>query len=160
MAPFALLLALAIIPLDDGRGPDAFAASAQLDARISASATNATLRAAVEEELLGVLRRSTNGEARLFAAQRLAVVAGETSLAAWTNLTASAEEAHLACIALTGHPSPKAGEILRGALPGATGLGRLQIVNALGRRAEPESVPLLAPLASDPDAAPADAAGE
>jgi hypothetical protein len=159
MAPFALLLALAVTPLDDGpRAPDTFAARAQLDARISASATNATLRAAVEEELLGVLRRSTNGEARLFAAQRLAVVAGETSLAAWTNLTASAEEAHLACIALTGHPSPKAGEILRGALPSASGLARLQIVNALGRRAEPESVPLLAPLASDPDTTLADAA--
>ncbi|MFO1523740.1 MAG: HEAT repeat domain-containing protein [Kiritimatiellia bacterium] len=157
MAPFALLLALAVIPLVDGRGPDAFAARAQLDARISV-ATNATLRAAVEKELLDVLRRSTNGEARLFAAQRLAVVAGDASLAAWTNLTASAEEAHLACIALTGHPSPKAGEILRGALPGATGPARLQIVNALGRRAEPESVPLLAPLASDSVPALADAA--
>ncbi len=158
MAPFALLLALAVTPLDDGRGPDAFAARAQIDARINASATNATLRAAVEDELLGVLRRSTNGEARLFAAQRLAVVAGDASLAAWTNLTASAEEAHYACIALAGHPSPKAGDLLRAALPTATGLARLQIVNALGRRAEPESVSLLTPLASDPDAALANAA--
>ncbi|MFO1521890.1 MAG: hypothetical protein U1G05_07585 [Kiritimatiellia bacterium] len=78
MAPFALLLVLAVIPLVDGRGPDAFAARAQLDARISV-ATNATLRAAVEKELLDVLRRSTNGEARLFAAQGLAVVAGDAS---------------------------------------------------------------------------------
>jgi predicted dehydrogenase len=114
-------------------------------------------RAEVEEELLGVLRHCDRRRSRR--ALRRATPRGRRARRlpgrVTTNLTASArpERAHARLHRPDGSQSlarrrraPCAPRWRTPRVP-----ARLQIVNALGRRAEPESVPLLAPLASDSD---------
>ncbi len=115
-------------------------------------------RAELEEALIRLLAPDTTFEAKRFACTHLAVHGSEAALPALAELLKREETAGIACLALGNLSSAKAGDQLRAALPEAKGAVRLQIVSALGRRAEAASVQPLARLARDADAAVAAAA--
>jgi HEAT repeat protein len=115
-------------------------------------------RAELEHALFRLLAPEATFEAKRFACLQLAVHGSEASLPALAALLEQEETVGIACFAFGGMRSPKAGDVLRAALPKSKGTARLQLVGALGRRAEPASVQPLVALASDADGAVACAA--
>jgi len=114
--------------------------------------------AELESALLRLLAPDAAFEAKRFACLQLAVHGSEAALPALGGLFKQDETVGIACFALGGLRSAKAGDLLRAALPDARGTARLQIVEALGHRAEAASVKPLADLARDADGALARAA--
>jgi len=108
-------------------------------------------RSEIEAALIRLLAPGTTFEAKRFACQHLAVHGSEATLPALSTLLKQEETVGIACLALSVQRSSQAGDLLRAALPAATGAARLQLVNTLGHRAEPASVKLLAGLAHDAD---------
>jgi HEAT repeat protein len=115
------------------------------------SAGNAELRGEVEGALIGLLGDASSYEAKRFACQQLAIIGSERSVPALTPLLKDQQTVGIACYALVASPSPTAGEALRSALAGASGLVRVQILLALGNRRDAEAVPALIGLAGDAD---------
>lgn len=117
------------------------------------------LRPGLEAALIRMLSAANpTFEARRFACQQLAAIGSEASLPALAALLKQEETAGIACLALGAQRTPRAGEILRSALPTATGQARLQVVSALGNQRDPQAVPALTGLVRDPDAEIAGAA--
>ena len=123
----------------------------QLEQQICDAARDPGLRAACEAALLRLLAPEASFEAKRFACSGLAVVGSEASLPALEALLKTEETAGIACLALGGLRTEKAGDLLRAALAGAGGPSRLQLVSALDPRAEAASVAPLAALARDAD---------
>lgn len=115
-------------------------------------------RAQAEAALIRMLAPDATYEAKRFACERLSEFGSDAAVPAIAALLGADETAGIACAALGGTASPKAGEALRHALASAKGGARIQIVSALGLRGDTGSVPLLAGLARDPDAGLARAA--
>lgn len=115
-------------------------------------------QAELQAALIRLLAPDTTFEAKRFACLQLAAYGTEAALPALAALLKQEETAGIACFALGGLRSQQAGDLLRAALPEAKGVARLQLVSALGHRADPASVTLLAGLARDADAAVACAA--
>jgi hypothetical protein len=115
-------------------------------------------RAGLEAALLRLLAPDTPFEAKRFACSHLAVHGSEAALPALGALLKQEETVGIACLALKGLRTEKAGDLLRAALPEAKGGARLQLVSTLGHRAEAASVKPLAGLAHDSDAVVACAA--
>ncbi len=122
------------------------------------SAANPELRKQLEAGLGQLLTSKATPDARRFACEQLAVVGSDASLPALAELLKNEETVGLACVALRPNPSPKASAIVRDALPRLRGDARVQLINLLGDRRDPESVNLMTELANDPDAAAAEAA--
>jgi HEAT repeat protein len=122
------------------------------------SVGDSRLRTAGEAALIRLLAPETTFEAKRFACDSLAVYGSEASLPALAALLKQEETVGIACFALGRLPSAQAGDLLRAALAEARGPSRLQLVVALGVRAEEASVKTLAGLARDADIAVARAA--
>ncbi len=125
----------------------------EFDALLNVSAGNAGARADLEAGLIRLLAADTTFEAKRFACTRLAVFGSEASVPALAALLDKEETVGIACYALCGVKSDRAGVALREALRTAKGVARVQIVRALERRAEAESVETLTALTLDADAA-------
>jgi HEAT repeat protein len=108
-------------------------------------------RKQLEAGLVQLLSAGSTYEAQEFACTQLGIIGSTTALPALSLLLKSDDTARIACLALTTYPAGKADEILRAALPAATGIARIQIINTLGDRRDSRAVKLLAPLASDAD---------
>ena len=119
---------------------------------------SSSARKQLEAGLVQLLSPGTTYEAKEFACQQLGIIGSKPALPALNLLLKSDETAGIACLALTTYPAGKADEILRAALPSATGVARIQIINTLGDRRDSRAVKLLAPLASDADLSVARAA--
>jgi len=130
----------------------------QLEQQIRDAAGDSGRRAACEAALLRLLDDGSTFEAKRFACSGLAVIGSEASLPALDRLLKREETVGIACLALGGLRSAQAGERLRAALAETRGAARLQLVSALGTRAEAASVEPLVQLANDTDAALACAA--
>jgi len=130
----------------------------QLEQQICAAAGDPGRRAACEAALLRMLAPAASYEAKRFACSGLAVIGSDASLPALEGLLKTDETVGLACLALGGLRTDKAGDLLRAALADARGPARGQLVSALGTRAEAASVAPLAALARDADLALACAA--
>ena len=130
----------------------------QLEQQIRDAAGDGVRRAACEAALLRLLEEGSTFEAKRFACSGLAVIGSDASLPALDQLLKREETAGIACLALGGLRSAQAGERLRAALAETRGAVRLQLVNALGTRAEAASVEPLVQLARDADVALACAA--
>ena len=115
-------------------------------------------QAELEAALIRLLAPDATFEAKRFACTQLAVHGSEVSLPALASLLKQEETVGIACFALGGQRSVKAGDVLRAALPEAKAAALLQLVSTLGHRAEAESAEPLARLARDADAAVAVAA--
>jgi HEAT repeat protein len=129
-----------------------------IETLIRQSANDAASREKIEAGLLELLAGPSTMEAKQFAAQQLAVVGTEASLPVLGELLKNPDTVGLACTVLATHPSPKASEVMRGALPELRGAARLQVIRALGSRQDAGAVALLSELANHSDAAVASAA--
>lgn len=130
----------------------------RVDFELNASVALPERRKEVEADLIRLLAADTSFEAKRFACTRLAVCGTEASVPPLAALLATDETVGIACLALCTIKSARAGDALRAAVPASKGAARLQLVNALGRRAEAESVTVLSGLARDADVAVARAA--
>ena len=130
----------------------------QLEQQVRGAAGDGGRRAACEAALLPLLAAGSTFEAKRFACEHLAVVGSEASLPALTALLRQEETAGVACLALGGMRTAKAGDALRAALAEAGGTVRRQLVETLAHRAEAASVGALATLTRDADVALAGAA--
>lgn len=110
----------------------------------------------LEMRLVAVLGSKVSLEAKDFASRQLALIGGDASLAALEKLLGEPAARQTALYAL--ERIPASGAVLRQSLAGSRGTDRVQVISALGRRRDPEAVPLLRPLTADTDAGVSEAA--
>ncbi len=134
------------------------AALRQIEDLARPSLSNDRLRLELEAGLVRLLTSEATVEARQFACQHLATIGTEASLPALGNLLKNESSALLAAHALSAHPSPKAGGVLRNALPQLRGSTLIQVVGTLGDRRDAASVDALAQIAQSPEPGVATAA--
>ena len=80
-------------------------------------------RKQLEAGLVQLLAPTSTFEARRFACKQLGIIGSKRALPALADLLKSDDTAGIACLALTTYPPGKADEVLRAALPSATGHG-------------------------------------
>jgi HEAT repeat protein len=114
---------------------------------------SAGVRKQLEAGLVRLLAPTSTFEARRFACKQLGIIGSNRALPALAELLKGEETAGIACLALTTFQPGKADEILRAALPAASGAARIQIINTLGDRRDAKAVKLLAQAAADSDLA-------
>lgn len=134
------------------------AALRQIEDLARQSLNDDRLRLELEAGLVRLLTSEATVEARQFACQHLATIGTEASLPALENLLKNESSASLAAQALSAHPSPKAGDVLREALPQLRGPTLIQVIGTLGDRQDATSVDALAQLAKSPESGVATAA--
>lgn len=130
----------------------------RLESLAREATTNTVLRSQLETGLAKILQAPATYDAKRLACQQLAIIGSDRSLPAIAELLKNNETVDIACLALSTHPSVKANEILRHALPNLSGSARVQVINTLGDRRDAKSVELLSALTRDPEAATAEAA--
>lgn len=130
----------------------------QIEQWVSQSPGNEALRIETENGLVELLRGDATFEARRFACQQLAVIGREACVPALAAMLDSSETVGIACLALTGNPSPRASAVLRRRLERASGLDQAQIAHALGVRQDGRAVAALSRLARSGTPAVAEAA--
>ncbi len=130
----------------------------QFEARVRQAVDDPGQRAALETDLLQVLRGEATPEARRFACLQLAVIGGEASVPALAALLRSEETAGIAAAALAQNPAPAASDALRRALGNAPAAARPAIAHALGVRRDTRAVAQLNRLALGEDRAAGEAA--
>ena len=155
----ALVLSAAVWAQDDP-----YAAVARFDGQqraglnavrdlVVAAGTDKAKTAEIETKLVAALGTTgATDEGRQELCRFLWQVASEASVPAVAKLLTDPKTTAIGCYALIGNPSAIASKALRDALPTATGRARIDLVDTIGRRADNQGVPLLAPLASDADA--------
>ena len=95
---------------------------------------SSSVRKQLEAGLVQLLSPGSTYEAQEFACTQLGIIGSKPALPALSDLLKSDQTAGIACLALTTYPDGKADEILRAALPSASGVARIQIINTLGDR--------------------------
>lgn len=121
----------------------------------------ATLRAADrpdETALLAVLRSTASLPEKSAACVDLRQLGTARAVPVLAEALTDPQLGHAARHALEGMPFAEAGVALRAALAKTTGALRAGLAESLGERRDPEAVPLLAPLLTEPDPVVADAA--
>jgi HEAT repeat protein len=112
----------------------------------------------VEARLLGLLQSEATAAAKDFAFRELSLIATNASIPVLAPMLTRAETSEMARYALARIPGPAADEALRKALDTAAGKVKVGIVNSLGQRRDPKSVPALNALVSSSEAGIAPAA--
>ena len=122
------------------------------------AATPAQL-AAIEDKLLNVLQSDqATGDAKGWACRQLRQAGSEKSAAALAGLLGDPQLETVARWTLQGIPGAKVDQLLREALGKGPREARAGVLQTIGSRRDPAAVPVVAPLASDPDPAVAEAA--
>lgn len=116
----------------------------QMEQWTAQAAADAALRPAVESAMAKALQGTGSPEGRKFLCQQLTVIGGEASVPALAGQLLDPQVVTVACTALAANPSPAAAKALRAALPNLSGPAKLQVINALGTRRDPEAVKPLA----------------
>jgi HEAT repeat protein len=124
---------------------------AAVEAEVHRAAPDPARRAEVERALLAVLRGPAAPEARRFACAQLRAVGSAQAVPALAEALNDPEIGTATLAVLEVLPDPAAGAALRAALKSADGPRRIALVNALARRAESASVPVLVPLLELPE---------
>jgi len=131
----------------------------QLRSRVRASHGKSEQRRDLERRMVAVLENAeATDEGRRFLCQQLAIVGTDRSVPVLGRLLRDAELGRHACYALRGIDTAPAGAALRGALADAPPKVRLDIIQALSQRGEPDSVPMLIALLASNDRKTAHAA--
>lgn len=115
------------------------------------SLTAVTARADTEQDLIASLQSAASVPEKCAACQKLRVVGTAKAVPALAALLSEERTGHAARYALEGMPAPEAGAALREALGKNAGLTKAGLIDSLGCRRDPESLPLLVPLLSDAD---------
>ncbi len=137
---------------------DSMDALRQIETLVRQSVGDSAALASIENSLDKFIASPASIEAKRFVCGQLAVIGTDTSLEAIATLLGNNDTVGIACLALASHPSTKAGEVLRKALPTSTGAARLQIISTLGDMQDTASVTALKDLAEDADMVVAGAA--
>ncbi|HEV56736.1 MAG TPA: HEAT repeat domain-containing protein, partial [Phycisphaerales bacterium] len=116
------------------------------------------VRADEEQDQIAVLQSQADAVQKCNACLRLRVVGTARAVPALEMLLGDERASHAARHALEAMPCTEAGQALRRGLDKTGGLNKAGIIDSLGRRAEPQAVPLLVPLLSDRDPVIASAA--
>lgn len=116
------------------------------------------LRAAQEQEFITILQSAAGPTEKCAACQQLRIIGTVQSVSALSALLGEERTAHAARNALEAIPGAEAGAALRDALNRTSGVIRAGLIDSLGRRREPESLPVLKPLLDDADVMIASAA--
>lgn len=104
-----------------------------------------------EQDLIAILQSAAPVPQKCAACQKLRTIGTAKSVPALAALLGEERTSHAARCALEAMPFPEAGTALRKALDKNSGLIKAGLIDSLGWRREPESVPLLTPLLSDAD---------
>jgi HEAT repeat protein len=112
----------------------------------------------IEARLLRFLQSGATAAGKDFAFRELSLIATNASIPVLAPLLTDAAFSQMARYALARIPGPAADEALRQALEKAEGKVRIGIINSLGERRDPKSVPALRALAGSADPAAAEAA--
>jgi len=129
-----------------------------IDAAIITTHGDVSGRAALESRLLKVLSGTIPRDANDTICRMLSAIGGPSSVPALAARLGDKQTSHMARFALERIPGPDSLAVLRAALGTVEDDLKIGIVSSLGNRADPASVPLLAPLLSAPSAALAKAA--
>jgi HEAT repeat protein len=148
-----LLAKIATYEFDQSRIP-----LAQFTMFVQDSLTNPALLKQIEARLLQFVQSDATAAGKDFAFRELSLIGTDASLPVLTPMLTAPATAEMARYALSKIPGPAADEALRSSLAKASGNTRIGIINSLGQRRSPSSVPTLAPLATSSDAAVAEAA--
>ena len=116
------------------------------------------VRADEEQDLIATLQSAASLPEKCAACQKLRILGTAKSVPALAALLSQERTSHAARYALEAMPGPEPGAALREALSQTSGPIKMGLVDSLGWRREPESVPLLTPLLSGTDATMAAAA--
>lgn len=122
------------------------------------AATPAQL-AAIEDKLRNILQSAqATGDAKAWACRQLRQAGSEKSAAPLAGLLGDPQLDTVARWALQGIPGGKVDQLLREALGKIPSAARAGVLQTIGSRRDPAAVPVVGPLASDPDPAVAEAA--
>ncbi|MCP4644582.1 MAG: hypothetical protein GY851_29325 [bacterium] len=123
-----------------------------------ASVASDAQRQELAAALAGLLGTDATYESKQFVCRQLSLIGSDENVAAVAALLADEKTADMARYALERIAGKAAGDALLAALAGASGAGKVGIINSLGVRETPSAVAALAPLAEDGDAAVSEAA--
>lgn len=139
----------ALVTYTYGQGETNLAAVERL---VASAANDGQAAASIEARLLAVLDSKPPVEVSGFVCRQLRLIGSDLCVPALARLLTDPKLSHMARYALEPNPRPAAARALRQALPLARGAHLIGIINSLGARQEPESVPPLVALLAQPDA--------
>ncbi len=118
---------------------------------VVASRTDEKTRADLEGRLTAILQGDATDLAKDYACRQLAIVGSEGSLPALAALLPNPRMSYMARFALEGIASPAAMKTLREMLGKTEGLKKFGVVVSLGRLADADAVPVIAPFLEQDD---------
>ena len=124
-----------------------------IDEAIVATQHHAAGREDLEDRMIRVLKSDATRNGKDYVCRKLKVIGTEASVPALAAMLSDPDHAHMARYALESQPHPAAGKALRNALPNLTGKLKIGVIGSLGVRQDQQSVPTLAKLVADDDAA-------
>lgn len=131
-----------------------------IDEAIVATHGDAAKRKGLEEKLAAALKTELSLDAKQVVCRYLTVVGTAACVPTLAALLADKELSHMARYALERIPAPEAAAALRDAIPDLPGALKVGVVSSLGARDDEASVPALAALLAEEDAAVARAAAQ
>jgi HEAT repeat protein len=129
-----------------------------IDDAVATSYGDAGARKDLEAKLAAVLTTNASRDAKDFVCRKLMLIGTAQSTPILAGMLSDADLSHMARYALERIPAPEAGQALRDALPKIPAAQKVGVVGSLGVRRDTASVPALAALLGDGDAALARAA--
>ena len=129
-----------------------------IDEAIVTTYGDAAAREELETRLAAVLQTDVSRDAKDFVCRKLMVIGTAASVPALAELLPQQEHSHMARYALERIPASEAALAMRDALPKLNAALKVGVIGSLGVRQDADSVPALAALLSDGDAAVAQSA--
>jgi len=129
-----------------------------IDEAVVATQGDAAARKELETRLAAVLATDVSRDAKDYVCRKLMIIGTAVSVPALAKLLLDKDNSHMARYALERIQDPAAAQAMREALPKLTGAQKIGAIGSLGVRRDAESVPVLAELVGDSDAAVARAA--
>ncbi len=119
---------------------------------------DAAARKVLEQRLIAVLQADVSRDAKDYVCRKLRVVGTADAVPVLAAMLPSADYSHLARYALQGIPAPEAAQAMRDALTKVPNTLKVGLLSSLGDCQDEASVPVIAELLSESDAAVARAA--
>ena len=119
---------------------------------------NDAARKELETRLAAVLKTEATRDAKDFVCRKLMIVGTAASVPTLAEFLPDKDLSHMARYALERIPAPEAAQAMRDALPKVSGVLKVGVISSLGARRDAASVPAIAALLGDSDAAVARAA--
>lgn len=124
-----------------------------IDEAVVAAHGDAAARKQLEARLAAVLKTDAPRDAKDYVCRKLMIVGTADSVPALAELLPKQDDSHMARYALERIPAPEAAQALRDSLPKLAGALKIGVIGSLGVRRDGPSVPTLAALLADADAA-------